>query len=86
MVRRRPLTTSGSTELTTRQRARKPRAKCDPKLVAAARELRDRWLEQVSADPTALLSAGKYKVSKALPSRGGIRPAALLAFIPSVAA
>ena len=33
----------------------KPRVKHDPKLIAAARELRDRWLEQVNAPggPTA---------------------------------
>jgi hypothetical protein len=33
--------------------------KNDPKLVAAAWELRDRWLEQVNADPPALLSQGE---------------------------
>jgi GNAT superfamily N-acetyltransferase len=43
----------------------KPRAKNDPKLVAAARELRDRWLEQVNTTP--LLPQGKYDVSRALP-------------------
>jgi hypothetical protein len=40
--------------------------KNDPRLVAAARELRDRWLEQVNADPSALSSQGKYDVSKGL--------------------
>ena len=31
----------------------KPRAKNDPKLVSAARKLRDRWLEQVNTTPPA---------------------------------
>ena len=38
--------------------------KNDPRLVAAARELRDRWLEKVNDDPSVLLSNGKYEVSK----------------------
>ena len=44
------------------------RRKNDPKLVAAARELRDRWLERVNApgDEAALPSRGKYDVSRAL--------------------
>ena len=32
----------------------------------AARELRDRWLEQVNRDPAALASNGKYDVIKSL--------------------
>ena len=46
------------------KRERKSKVKNDPKHVAAARELRDRWLEQVNATP--LLSHGKYDVSKEL--------------------
>ena len=50
--------------------------KNDPKLVAAARELRDRWLEQVNADggtggaggASVLQANGKYDVSKRLPA------------------
>jgi len=38
--------------------------KNDPRLVAAARELRDRWLEQVNATP--FLAQGKYDVSRAI--------------------
>ncbi len=38
--------------------------KNDPALAAKARELRDRWLEQVNATP--LLSHGKYDVSRPL--------------------
>ena len=40
------------------------KVKNDPKLVAAARELRDRWLEQVNASAGALPSQGKYDVSR----------------------
>jgi hypothetical protein len=39
--------------------------KIDPRLVRAARELRDRYLEQVNADAPAL-PAAKYDVSRAL--------------------
>jgi hypothetical protein len=46
-------------------REKRKSVKNDPKLVAAARELRDRWLERVNADPTALPSRGKYDVTKA---------------------
>jgi hypothetical protein len=45
---------------------RKPKVKNDPKLVAAARELRDRWLEHVNRNPAALVSEGKYQVSRML--------------------
>jgi hypothetical protein len=47
---------------------REPRRKVknDPKLVSAARELRDRWLEQVNSDPSALESRGKYEVTRQL--------------------
>jgi hypothetical protein len=45
----------------------KPKMKNDPRLVAAARELRDRWLEQVNATP--LLSCGKYDVSRFIETR-----------------
>jgi GNAT superfamily N-acetyltransferase len=44
--------------------AKKPKAKNDPRLVAAARELRDRWLEKVNDDPSLLLSQGKYAVGR----------------------
>ncbi len=46
------------------KREPKQKVKNDPRFVAAARELRDRWLEQVNADPSTLLSQGKYDVSK----------------------
>jgi hypothetical protein len=41
-----------------------PKLKNDPKLVAAARELRDRWLERVNATPVG--AQGKYDVSRQL--------------------
>jgi len=46
------------------KREKKPRVKNDPKLVSAARELRDRYLEHINTTP--LLSQGKYDVSRAL--------------------
>lgn len=42
--------------------------KNDPRLVAAARELRDRWLEQVNTMP--LLGSGKYDVSRVIEGAG----------------
>jgi hypothetical protein len=50
------------------KREKKPKRKNDPKLVAAARELRDRWLEHANADPSMLLPTGKYDVARALVS------------------
>lgn len=47
-----------------RPREPKVKVKNDPRLVAAARELRDRWLEQVNATP--LLASGKYDVSRVI--------------------
>jgi hypothetical protein len=52
-------------------KAPRPRMKNDPKLVAAARELRDRYTEQINAAPGTLLSpsaSGKYDVSRQLES------------------
>ena len=46
---------------------KKPAAKHDPKLVAFARELRDRWLERAGEEPWLLEPAGKYDVARALP-------------------
>jgi hypothetical protein len=48
------------------KREPRPKVKHDPAHVAAARELRDRWLERVNADPSVLLSHGKYDISKQL--------------------
>lgn len=57
-------------------REKKPKVKADPKLIAAARELRDRWLEHVNAGEMLLEGAGKYDVSRALPAPA--QPALLL--------
>jgi hypothetical protein len=46
---------------------RAPKVKNDPKLVAAARELRDRWLERVNDDPLALIGLGKYDLRRLPP-------------------
>jgi hypothetical protein len=54
---------------------KKPKVKADPKLVSAARELRDRYLEQINITP--LLPVGKYDVSRALeapPENGRVNP------------
>jgi len=50
------------------KRQKREKQKNDPKYVAAARELRDRWMERIHADPSLLTSSnGKYDVVKALP-------------------
>jgi hypothetical protein len=49
-------------------REKRPKLKNDPALVAKARELKDKWLECVNADPSLLLSNGKYEVTKSLPA------------------
>ena len=55
---------------------RAPAAKHDPKEIALARELRDRFLEQVNEDSSLLLPAPKYEVARAaLPDAGTARPA-----------
>lgn len=58
-----------------KKRARKPRAKHDPKIVKQARELRDRFLEAVNERgllPEAWdADGGKYDVSRQLPDTGG---------------
>jgi hypothetical protein len=57
--------------------------KCDPRLVAAARELRDRWLEKMNAEPELIEGGGKYEVNRRIEPAGAarmdtIRPVALL--------
>jgi hypothetical protein len=51
-----------------KEKQKKQKVKNDPKLIAAARELRDRWLERINEDPAMLEagSNGKYDVSKTL--------------------
>jgi N-acetylglutamate synthase-like GNAT family acetyltransferase len=66
-----PLAPSGPAKAEKKPREKKPRAKNDPALVAAARELRDRYLEHVNsrgAGGMTLEGAGKYDVTRcALP-------------------
>jgi hypothetical protein len=48
-----------------KKRAEKPKVKIDPKLITAARELRDRYLEQAN-DRLLIAPRGKYDVSRAV--------------------
>ena len=48
------------------KRERKPRAKFEEKYIKAARELRDRYLEQVNTGRMLPESSGKYDVGRAL--------------------
>ncbi len=81
-------------EKTTREpkpKAPRVKVKNDPRLVAAARELRDRWLEQVNATGEALLAQGKYEVSRPfdgneLPRLPHHRPSLPMLIEPSAAA
>ena len=57
------------------KKVQREKQKNDPKLIAAARELRDRWVERMNEDPAMLESQGKYKVARALPET---RPATAL--------
>jgi hypothetical protein len=58
-------------------REKKPKRKNDPRLVAAARELKDRWLEHVNgaggAGELRIESAGKYDVTRALPEAPAVK-------------
>jgi hypothetical protein len=38
--------------------------KADPRMIAAARELRDRWLERVNAEPSVLTAQARYDIGK----------------------
>jgi hypothetical protein len=68
---------------TVRESKAKVKVKCDPRLVAAARELRDRWLEKMNAEPELIEGGGKYEVNRRIEPAGAarmdtIRPVALL--------
>jgi len=60
------------------KRAPRVRQKNDPKFVAAARELRDRYLDEINTGQLLLESEGKYEVGRQLPSAEGHAPVALL--------
>lgn len=55
---------------TAKAKAQKVKRAYDPRLVTAARELRDRWLEQVNATP--ILPAGKYEVTRQIDGAGRV--------------
>src|SRR5690348_10512099 len=55
-------------------------------LRTAARELRDRWMERVDADPSLLMPAGKYEVSRALVLKAPASEPKPRAALPSIAA
>jgi hypothetical protein len=61
------------------KRQPRPKVKPDPRHVAAARELRDRWLEQVNPDPSAVTGEGKYDGSRRIERREAEREPRLLA-------
>jgi hypothetical protein len=48
-----------------KEKPKKVKRKNDPRLVSAARELRDRWMERVNDEGIALPS-GKYDVARAI--------------------
>jgi hypothetical protein len=54
-------------------REKRPKVKNDPRLVSAARELRDRWLEKVNDEPELLAGAGKYEVARMIGRQEGKR-------------
>jgi hypothetical protein len=58
-------------------REKKAKAKADPKLVNAARELRDRWLEKVNEEPGLIESSGKYDVVRMIGQDEGKKVLAL---------
>ena len=58
-----PVTPQVSPKSEKPKREPRKKAKNDPKFVAAARELRDRWLEKVNTTPAAL-DCAKYEVSR----------------------
>jgi hypothetical protein len=49
-----------------REKPAKRAVENDPKLIAAARELRDRWLERVNSGTQLPLAIGKYDPSRRL--------------------
>jgi hypothetical protein len=67
------------------------KVKNDPKLIAAARELRDRWLEQVNAGAIVTEMRGRYDVSRgisasAIPMPGMLSDGRALPALPAHAA
>jgi hypothetical protein len=67
---------SSAVEKKAKVREKKQKVKNDPKLVAAARELRDRWMEKVNSEGLMLESRGKYEICRGIE---GKQPAAMVA-------
>lgn len=59
-----PRVEAASAVVVAEKKAPRAKVKCDPRLVAAARELRDRWLEHVNAGGAEVGAAGKYEVAR----------------------
>jgi ribosomal protein S18 acetylase RimI-like enzyme len=59
-------------------REKRPKTKVDPKLVAKARELRDRYLEHVNSEAHALRAIGKYAVGRLPDPTRDAKPIAML--------
>ena len=54
----------GVVEEKVQKKEKKAAVKNDPQLVAAARELKDRWLEQINSGMYLPMANGKYEVSR----------------------
>ena len=72
-----PTPPAPAVEKKVREKKPKVMAKNDPRLVAAAREMRDRWLEHVNSGQSQFDGAGKYDVSRML-TTGATGPTGLL--------
>ena len=68
------------------QREPKQKPKNDPRLVAAARELRDRWLEQVNSGQYLPEAEGRYDVSRAIEANQSTSNARIVSIIPALPA
>ena len=68
------------------KKEKKPAVKNDPRLVAAARELKDRWLEQINSGQYLPQGNGKYEVSRGIERKPEAMEVALFIEDTSVAA
>jgi hypothetical protein len=64
-------------------REKKAKVKADPKLVAAARELRDRWLEHVNEGRMLIEGAGKYDLVRQRRFTATASPRERIALLPA---
>lgn len=62
-------------------KAKREKQKADPRLIAAARELRDRWLEEINEVP--LIGAGKYQVARLIEAKKPKTVKAKIAKLPA---